>query len=269
MDYRETIITGSDFTKMGATETKDYVAHVLCLQGSCSFIYNDKQYNIQKNNLLIVREHHLLKDFSLHGKFEVTVLYINIPFMDSAAPDANFGVRSTLLLMENPILELTEKEANICQDDMNAIVKRADNRGHAFYLDALAVSCLQFFLDIFHFEDRIYGPTHVPLRSARLIRDFIKLLQNGEYKLHREVAYYADKLFVTAKYLSDVCRTVTGHPANYWIHHFVKIDIRLHLRNRRLSVLEISEKFNFSSPAHFTRYVQAQLGESPSAIRER
>ena len=30
MDYRETIITGSDFTKMGATETKDYVAHVLC-----------------------------------------------------------------------------------------------------------------------------------------------------------------------------------------------------------------------------------------------
>lgn len=104
MDYRETIITGSDFTKMGATETKDYVAHVLCLQGSCSFIYNDKQYNIQKNNLLIVREHHLLKDFSLHGKFEVTVLYINIPFMDSAAPDANFGVRSTLLLMENPYL---------------------------------------------------------------------------------------------------------------------------------------------------------------------
>ena len=215
MDYRETIITGSDFTKMGATETKDYVAHVLCLQGSCSFIYNDKQYNIQKNNLLIVREHHLLKDFSLHEKFEVTVLYINIPFMDSAAPDANFGVRSTLLLMENPILELTEKEAKVCQDDMNAIVKRADNRCHAFYLDALAVSCLQFFLDIFHFEDRIYGPTHVPLRSARLIRDFIKLLQNGEYKLHR------------------------------------------------------SEKFNFSSPAHFTRYVQAQLGESPSAIRER
>lgn len=170
MDYRETIITGSDFTKMGATETKDYVAHVLCLQGSCSFIYNDKQYNIQKNNLLIVREHHLLKDISLHEKFEVTVLYINIPFMDSAAPDANFGVRSTLLLMENPILELTEKEAKVCQDDMNAIVKRADNRCHAFYLDALAVSCLQFFLDIFHFEDRIYGPTHVPLRSARLIR---------------------------------------------------------------------------------------------------
>ena len=67
MDYRETIITGSDFTKMGATETKDYVAHVLCLQGSCSFIYNDKQYNIQKNNLLIIREHHLLKDFSLRS----------------------------------------------------------------------------------------------------------------------------------------------------------------------------------------------------------
>ena len=171
--------------------------------------------------------------------------------------------------MENPILKLTKEEAIKCKKDLNAIVERAKDRDHSYYLDALAVSCLQLFLDVFDFENRIYGPTHVPLRSARLIRDFIKLLQNGEYKSHREVAYYAGKLFVTAKYLSDVCRTVTGHPANYWIHHFVNIDIRLHLRNRRLSVLEISEKFNFSSPAHFTRYVQAQLGESPSAIRER
>ncbi|EFV03333.1 MAG: AraC family transcriptional regulator [Prevotella salivae] len=269
MDYRETIITGSDFTKMGAAETKDYIAHVLCLQGSCSFVYNGERYDLLANNLLIVRQHHLIKDFSPHENFDVMVLFIHAPFMDSAAPDVNFGVRSTLLLMENPILKLTKEEAIKCKKDLDAIVERAKDRDHSYYLDALAVSCLQLFLDVFDFENRIYGPTHVPLRSARLIRDFIKLLQNGEYKSHREVAYYAGKLFVTAKYLSDVCRTVTGHPANYWIHHFVNIDIRLHLRNRRLSVLEISEKFNFSSPAHFTRYVQAQLGESPSAIRER
>lgn len=64
MDYRETIITGSDFTKMGAAETKDYIAHVLCLQGSCSFVYNGERYDLLANNLLIVRQHHLIKDFS-------------------------------------------------------------------------------------------------------------------------------------------------------------------------------------------------------------
>ena len=68
MDYRETIITGSDFTKMGAAETKDYIAHVLCLQGSCSFVYNGERYDLLANNLLIVRQHHLIKDFSPHDK---------------------------------------------------------------------------------------------------------------------------------------------------------------------------------------------------------
>ena len=108
MDYRETIITGSDFTKMGAAETKDYIAHVLCLQGSCSFVYNGERYDLLANNLLIVRQHHLIKDFSPHENFDVVVLFIHAPFMDSAAPDVNFGVRSTLLLMENPILKLTK-----------------------------------------------------------------------------------------------------------------------------------------------------------------
>ncbi|MBR1538823.1 MAG: AraC family transcriptional regulator [Bacteroidales bacterium] len=39
------------------------------------------------------------------------------------------------------------------------------------------------------------------------------------------------------------------------------------LRNHNLSFVDISEMFNFSSPAYFSRYVQRYLGVSPSEFR--
>ena len=268
MDNTDVIIIGNDFTKTGVAETKDYVVHALCTRGACSFVYNDRKYDFRKDNLLIIREHQLMRYIMPRHDFEVMVLYIHLPFIENITPDINFGIRSTLLLLENPILRLTKKEVACSLDDMNAIVGRVEDKRHAFRSQAIGFSCLQFFLDIFNFEHRIYGPSHVSRHSSRLIRDFIELLRNGDYKAHRDVTYYADKLFITAKYLSDVCRVVTGHPANYWINHFAKVDIRLQLRSQRMTVLEISEMFHFSSPAHFTRYVLSQFGKTLTAIRE-
>ena len=52
-----------------------------------------------------------------------------------------------------------------------------------------------------------------------------------------------------------------------WINRFTVLDISRQLRDRSLSFVDISEMFNFSSPAYFSRYVQRYLGESPSEYR--
>ncbi|MBR1570505.1 MAG: AraC family transcriptional regulator [Bacteroidales bacterium] len=69
-----------------------------------------------------------------------------------------------------------------------------------------------------------------------------------------------------------------GHPAHVLARHLEErvflIDAAqlLHfgsrqLRDRSLSFTEISDLFNFSSPAYFSRYVQRYLGETPSEYR--
>ena len=96
---------------------------------------------------------------------------------------------------------------------------------------------------------------------------FIDMLERGDYRRSREVGYYADRLCVTPKYLSEVCRKVSGYAANFWINRYATIDIARLLRDKSLSLTDIADMYGFTSQSHFTRYVQQNLGASPSAFR--
>ncbi len=268
MNNSQEIIIDDGFRKVGTTETKDYVIHSLCTQGSCTLIYNNEELTIRENDLFITREQQLIDNIRPSDDFRVEAVFISDEFITQATPDTTFGIRSVLILTLNPLLSLNQAEVSISLRDIHNIIDRSRDNSHDYQHEVLAMACLQYFLDIFNFENRIYGKTHIPVQSSHIITDFIELLRKGNYIQHRDVPYYADKLFVTPKHLSNICRKATGHPATYWISHFVKIDIKSKLRYQRLSIVEISEMLNFSSPAHFTRYVQTKFGVTPSAIRE-
>ena len=96
----------------------------------------------------------------------------------------------------------------------------------------------------------------------------MQMLERGDYRQNRDIGYYADKLCVTPKYLSEVCKKVSGLPAAFWITRYTSLDISRLLRDRDLSFTDISDMFGFSSTSHFTRYVQTNLGAKPSDFRE-
>lgn len=114
---------------------------------------------------------------------------------------------------------------------------------------------------------QFYREDDVPLQSASIMSRFLNMLENGTYRSHREVNYYADKLCVTPKYLSEVSRKVSGYAAGYWINRYTVLDISRLLRDRSLTFVMISDMFGFSSPAYFSRYVQQHLGMSPTEYR--
>ena len=42
------------------------------------------------------------------------------------------------------------------------------------------------------------------------------------YRTHRDIAYYADQLCVTPKYLSETCKSISGCGAAYWINRYIR-----------------------------------------------
>ena len=123
-------------------------------------------------------------------------------------------------------------------------------------------------LDFFDFHARNYGESTLSTQYAVIMNKFLAMLENGDYRKNREVSYFASELCVTSKYLSEICKKVSGHSANFWINRYTILDISRLLRNKRLSFVEISDLFNFSSPAYFSRYVQRYLGMNPTEYRE-
>lgn len=100
------------------------------------------------------------------------------------------------------------------------------------------------------------------------MKRFIDLLERGDYRKNRDVAYYADKLCVTPKYLSEVSKKLSGRSAGFWIDRYTTIALSRLLRNKQLSLTDISDQFGFSSQSHFSRYVQKNLGVNPSELRQ-
>ena len=53
---------------------------------------------------------------------------------------------------------------------------------------------------------------------------FLSLTQQHA-RTEREVAFYADKLCITPKYLSQVARTITNLPASQWIQFYAAFEL--------------------------------------------
>jgi len=139
---------------------------------------------------------------------------------------------------------------------------------HKFYHDVLMNAVQTMILDFFDFHATLYGFDRITSHYNQLMEQFLEMLERGDFRQNRDIGYYADKLCVTPKYLSEVCKKVSGLPANYWITRFTSLDISRQLRDRSLSFSDISDMFGFSSLSHFSRYVQTNLGAKPSDFRE-
>lgn len=95
---------------------------------------------------------------------------------------------------------------------------------------------------------------------------FLYLVQQ-HCREEREVAWYADKLCVTPKYLSAICQKMTGKSGSYWIEYYTLHEILLLLNNPDLTLTEVTDRMNFPAPPMLTRYFKRVMGITPSEFR--
>lgn len=99
-----------------------------------------------------------------------------------------------------------------------------------------------------------------------IFRHFLDLLDSNKTK-RQTVEYYANKLFITPKYLSVICKNTSGKTAMQWIHEYVNEDIRYYLKQTDLSIKEITDVLGFPNASFFGRYVRQHFGVSPKQFR--
>lgn len=191
----------------------------------------------------------------------------NPAFIELSTPQSNYAIKGQISLFNNPVIHLTPVQQELCLRDFDILEQRIKNSNHCFYQETLTNAMQIAILDFFDFHARVYEKEATSTRNASIMNSFLSILEEGTYRKHREVSFYADRLCITSKYLSEVSKNVSGFSANYWINRYTSLDISRQLRNKTLTIAGISDMFNFSSPAYFSRYVQRNLGIKPSDYR--
>ena len=105
--------------------------------------------------------------------------------------------------------------------------------------------------------------------AGHKINTFIKLIRLIEkyYMQERGVAFYADKLCLSPKYLSALSKSVCGYTVQELVFRAIIRKSIFWLKNTNKSVQEISDDLNFPNASFFGTFFKKQTGLAPSYYR--
>lgn len=106
--------------------------------------------------------------------------------------------------------------------------------------------------------------------SERQTDIYIRLIElvGKYYDRHRSVAFYADKLCLSPKYLSSIVKSISGLTVQ---QHVFKAIVRrsiLLMNNTDMSIKQISDSFHFPNPSSFGTFFKKHTGMSPRTFRQ-
>jgi len=105
-------------------------------------------------------------------------------------------------------------------------------------------------------------------RGDELFFRFRQLLAE-HYRESRSVAFYADKLCITTRYLTDIVQQHYGRSPKNAIDIYTVMQIRLDLLQSDVTLSELANKYHFSSPSFFSDYFRRNAGCSPQDYRQK
>ena len=146
------------------------------------------------------------------------------------------------------------------------------------YFDQTECTCISqlvlcqlkaFFIGFHEYLQR--NPQYRPdeVKSYRVREQFNRfmMLLEKDYKISRDVNYYAEKMNISSKYLTNIVSQVTGHTPKTIIDQYVILQLKMHLKRSTQSIKEMAWEFHFADVSFFCRYFKKHTGLTPQQIR--
>ena len=112
-----------------------------------------------------------------------------------------------------------------------------------------------------------YRPDEVKSYRVRELFNRFMMLLERDYKISRDVNYYAEKMNISSKYLTNIVSQVTGHTPKTIIDQYVILQLKMHLKRTTQSIKEMAWEFHFADVSFFCRYFKKHTGLTPQQIR--
>ena len=109
---------------------------------------------------------------------------------------------------------------------------------------------------------------HTKSKEELFIDSFLKLVQI-HFKEEHGIAFYADKMCLTPKYMSTVIKENSGKTAGEWIDERVMLEAKALLKSTNMTVQQIGDELNFPTQSSFGKYFKRLAGVSPKEYREK
>lgn len=240
---------------------------VVCLNGQSNLSINLQEYTLQKGDMLVLLPDQIIQKVRSDSNGRFIMVGLSREFVNSFAMNVENHLNVFFHIQNSPVTRLSESEIALFKDYHVFIRKRLRDENLSYRKDLSRHLLYSWFYEILTVMDRYHPNEHKhKTRRDELFEHFLRLV-SANYKQERFVGFYAGKLCVTPKYLSQIVQQVSGISANEWINRKVITEAQALLKNSTMTVQEISDFLGFPNQSFFGRYFKKHIGLSPREFR--
>lgn len=234
----------------------------LCLSGTACGDIDLMPFRLQPGMMMITIPGQLITHHSSSEDFSGTSLVMTQRFVDNLGLPYNFGL--AIGIRETPVLTLKPGELaairNYCNMVRGLLEKERPYQAETLrHLTCAYAYSLGAYLYQMAENRRLSGDEALMQRFLAEVRT--------HYKYERHVIYYAERLHITAGYLSTLVQRISGKSPSEWINDFVITEAKVLLKSSNLTIQQIGDELSFPSQSFFGKYFKRQTGMSPKEYR--
>lgn len=261
------LTTLSSFVK--EQQMAHYGAIIICRSGKANIQVNFDDWQLFEGAVITIFPNDVIRlmPYETEEPFLVEMLQYDAAMLREAS-----------LQLEHTVYEQLRQDR--CRQDSPVVTNIINNMFRLLhvYFDQVGCTCISqlvllqlkaFFIGFHEYLQRNPRTTKSNGESPRMREMFNRfmMLVERDYKLSRDVAYYASQMNITPKYLTLIVRQMTHETPKHIIDHYTILQLKLQLTASRQSVKEIAWEYHFNDVSFFCRYFKRHTGLTPMEVR--
>lgn len=247
-----------------------YGAILICRKGNAVLNINYKDWSLPEKAVITLFPNDvvLLKTLPSPTAFEVEMLKYDTSLLREASLQMEHTVYSSL--REDRCRQDSPVVTNII-DAMFSLLKIYFRQAECTCLSQLVLCQLKAFFIGFHEylqRNPQFRADEVKSYRVRELFNRFMMLMERDYKTSRDVGYYAEKMNISPKYLTNIVKIVTAHTPKTIIDQYTILQLKMQLKRTNLSIKELAWAYHFTDVSFFCRYFKKHTGLTPQQIRE-
>ena len=244
----------------------DHGAVYLCMEGTAEVGINFDLWRLEKDTAVIFFPGDVVQWRDISSDFSVRVIRYSAETLRSASMNMEHSIYS----------RLRGERMCVRKDVVEHVIKNmfrildfyfSDN----FIRDTDSIVDAQLRSFFMGFNDYITNLNNdsAKLEASRtdtLFNQFMELVQT-EYREAHEVAWFANRLNISRKYLGAIVKGRTGVTPKKIIDECITLQLQLALRTTQKPLKQIASDFHFADTSVLTRYFKSHTGVNPLKYR--
>ena len=247
----------------------------IILKGEISANINLEHFRLTQNSIAVLGPSYIINISHVDwSTIDAYVLIFSSQFLHDLNLDANaFNLHAMVNRGSIPVDTLSDSEMSVLKSYVDMLQYNASKNKDTILSKNVARSLMQAIVyQMMQFQNDHFGQTVRDDRERRsrkinYVHEFMELVRIHHTR-ERTIAFYADRLYISPKYLSHLIKEATGRSAAQWIDRFVIQEAKNMLRFSNKNIQQVAYALNFPTQSSFGKYFKHLTGLSPTEYQK-